>query len=155
MLSRFLSDPAKQEGRFPLRKDRRQHLHQQIEKHHLDLTHVTFRAGSPQTLVCTKTLASYERRQKQYEVDKKLLAELEALAADEKKPPSNPHHAGDRLRSSLYAESLMATARIATPPPFEVVLRTVCRYGRPIDPKPVITSLSNHYHPGPVLRPPH
>jgi predicted 2-oxoglutarate/Fe(II)-dependent dioxygenase YbiX len=86
MLSRFLSDPAKQEGRFPLRKDRRQHLHQQIEKHHLDLTHVTFRAGSPQTLVCTKTLASYERRRKQYEVDKKLLTELESLADDDKKP---------------------------------------------------------------------
>ena len=86
MLSRFLSDPEKQVGRFPLRKDRRQHLHQQIEKHHLDLTHVTFRAGSPQTLVCTKTRASYERRQKQYEVDKKLLAELESLAAAEQKP---------------------------------------------------------------------
>ena len=86
MLSRFLQDPTKDVGRFPLRKDRRQHLHQQIEKHHLDLTHVTLRAGSPQTLVCTKTLASYERRRKQYEVDKKLLAELESLAADEQGP---------------------------------------------------------------------
>lgn len=86
MLSRFLRDPAQHVGRFPLRKERRQHLHRQIDKHRLDLTHVTQRVGSPQTLVCTKTQASYERRQKQYEVDKKLLAELEALAAHERRP---------------------------------------------------------------------
>ena len=79
MLSRFLSDAAQQVARFPLRKDRRQHLHQQIDKHRLDLTHVTDRVGSPQTLVCTKTQASYQRRQIQFEIDKKLLAGLEAL----------------------------------------------------------------------------
>ena len=56
----FLRDPEQRVGRFPLRKDRRQHLHQQIDKHRLDLTHVTERQGSPQTLVCTKTQASYE-----------------------------------------------------------------------------------------------
>jgi hypothetical protein len=81
-LSRFLRDPAQRVGRFPIRKERRQHLHQQIEGHQCDCTHVTERIGSPQTLVCTKTQASYERRQKQYEVDQQLLAELEALAGD-------------------------------------------------------------------------
>src|SRR5262249_7630654 len=81
MLSRFLRDPEQRVGRFPLRKDRRQHLHQQIDRHQLDCTHVTERVGSPQTLVCTKTQASYERRKKQFEVDRMLLAELEALAA--------------------------------------------------------------------------
>jgi hypothetical protein len=79
-LGQFLRDPAQRVGRFPLRKDRRQHLHQQIDKHRCDVTHVTERVGSPQTLVCTKTQASYERRQKQYEVDKQMLAELEVLA---------------------------------------------------------------------------
>jgi len=83
-LSRFLRDPAQQVGRFPLRKDRRQHLHQQIDKQSCDLTHVTERVGSPQTLVCTKTQGSYERRLKQFDVDKKLLAELEALAGAER-----------------------------------------------------------------------
>jgi 2OG-Fe(II) oxygenase superfamily len=86
MLSRFLSDSAQQVARFPLRKDRRQHLHQQIEKHRLDLTHVTHRVGSPQTLVCTKTQASYERRKKQYETDQKLLSELDALVEPERIP---------------------------------------------------------------------
>ena len=70
-------------GRFPIRKDRRQHLHQQIDKHRCDCTHVTERIGSPQTLVCTKTQASYERQKNQYEVDKKLLAELEAIAGSQ------------------------------------------------------------------------
>jgi predicted 2-oxoglutarate/Fe(II)-dependent dioxygenase YbiX len=82
-LSRFLRDPAERVGRFPIRKERRQHLHQQIERHRSDLTHVTERVGSPQTLVCTKTQASYERRLQQYAVDQELLAGLEALAAGE------------------------------------------------------------------------
>jgi hypothetical protein len=45
-----------------VRKDRRQHLHQQIERHGLDMTHVTERQGSPQTLVCAKTRRTYERQ---------------------------------------------------------------------------------------------
>jgi hypothetical protein len=79
-LSQFLRDPVARVGRFPLRKDRRQHLHRQIDHHGCDCTHLTERKGSPQTLVCTKTQSSYERRLKQYDVDKKLLAELELLA---------------------------------------------------------------------------
>jgi hypothetical protein len=87
MLSRFLRDPTQRVGRFPLRKDRRQHLHQQIDSHCCDCTHVTERVGSPQTLVCTKTQASYERRLHQFHVDKKLLAELEALAGGKPRAP--------------------------------------------------------------------
>jgi hypothetical protein len=79
-LSRFLSDPEQREARFAIRKERRQHLHRQIDQHRCDCTHVTARVGSPQTLVCTKTQASYERRLKQYHVDQDLLAELEPLA---------------------------------------------------------------------------
>lgn len=78
-LSRFLHDPAERVGRFPMAKQRRQHLHRQIDQHHLDCTHVTERKGSPQTLVCTKTQNSYERSRKQYEVDQIVLAELEKL----------------------------------------------------------------------------
>jgi hypothetical protein len=39
-LARFLRDPAERVGRFPIRKERRQHLHQQIDEHKLDCTHV-------------------------------------------------------------------------------------------------------------------
>ena len=79
-LSRFLRDPQARVGRFPIRKERRQHLHQQIAEHRCDCTHVTERKGSPQTLVCTKTQASYEGRLQQYKVDVMLLAEMDTLA---------------------------------------------------------------------------
>jgi hypothetical protein len=86
-LSQFLRDPVAHVGRFPLRKDRRQHLHRQIDRRGCDCTHVTERKGSPQTLVCTKTQGSYERRLNQYGVDKKLLAELEALTGPKERNP--------------------------------------------------------------------
>ena len=79
-LSKFLRDPAQRIGRFPLNKERRRHLHQQIDHHQCDCTHVTERKGSPQTLICTKTQGSYERRLKQYGEDQKRLAELDAIA---------------------------------------------------------------------------
>lgn len=63
--------------RFRVRQDRRQHLHGQIEKHRLDMTHVTERKGSPQTLVCTKDRRSYQWRCEQYRQD---IAALTALA---------------------------------------------------------------------------
>jgi hypothetical protein len=56
-LTRFLRDPAQRVGRFPVRKERRQHLRQQIDRHRCDLTHATERVRSPQTLVCTKSQA--------------------------------------------------------------------------------------------------
>jgi predicted 2-oxoglutarate/Fe(II)-dependent dioxygenase YbiX len=89
-LSHFLGDPAQRVARFALRKDRRQHLHQQIDKHRCDLTHVTERKGSPQTLVCTKTQNSYERRLNQWNVDKKLLAEMESLASARRRIGGRP-----------------------------------------------------------------
>jgi hypothetical protein len=84
-VNEFLRDPAQRVGRFPLRKELRRHLHGEIDSHRCDLTHVTERKGSPQTLVCTKTNASYERRLKQYQVDQKVLAELQTLAGDGKR----------------------------------------------------------------------
>lgn len=85
MLGKFLRDPHLEIARFPLRQDRRQHLHQEIDHQQLDLTHVTERKGSPHTLVCTKTQASYQRRLKQFEVDSRLLHELEKLGATQRR----------------------------------------------------------------------
>ncbi|WP_089942825.1 2OG-Fe(II) oxygenase [Candidatus Entotheonella palauensis] len=79
-LQKFLRDPEARVHRFRVRKDRRQHLHRQIDSHGCDMTHVTERKGSPQTLVCTKTRASYERRQRQFEIDTQLLEELREMA---------------------------------------------------------------------------
>ncbi len=68
-LQTFVLDPQVLVARFRVRKDRRQHLHQQIEQHGLDLTHTTERQGSPQTLVCTKTRRTYQRQCAQHQAD--------------------------------------------------------------------------------------
>jgi hypothetical protein len=68
-LQSFVINPAEQTHRFRVRQDRRQHLHRAIETHSLDMTHTTDRKGSPQTLVCTKTRRTYERRCAQYRGD--------------------------------------------------------------------------------------
>ena len=79
-LQQFLLDPQEQVHRLRIRKDRWQQLHQKIDRHGCDMIHVTERRGSSQTLVCTKNRASYERKQKQFEVDAQRLAELRVLA---------------------------------------------------------------------------
>jgi hypothetical protein len=75
----FIRDPVQKEHRFRVRKDRRQHLHREIERARLDMTHVTERKGSPQTLVCTKTRATYERACRRYQSDLSLFRRLESL----------------------------------------------------------------------------
>ena len=78
-LSRFLADPSESVHRFKVSKDRRQHLHRIIDNGRCDLTHVTTRAGSPHTLVCTKTTASYQAACKNYARDKENLKRLRTL----------------------------------------------------------------------------
>jgi len=78
-LTRFLAKADESVHRFPVRKDRRQHLHQIIDRHKCDLTHVTERRGSPYTLVCTKTTASYDAARQIHERDKENLTRLKTL----------------------------------------------------------------------------
>lgn len=78
-LSRFLADPAQAEGRFPLNKHRRRHLHGIIDGNGCDLTHVTERRGRPFTLVCTKTTASYLRARKTHKQDMSNLSRIKDL----------------------------------------------------------------------------
>jgi len=78
-LSRFLAKANEPVHRFSVRKDRRRHLHQIIQQHNCDLKHVTERRGSPYTLVCTKTNASYEAARQIHERDKKNLTRLKTL----------------------------------------------------------------------------
>lgn len=78
-LSRFLKDPKAATLRLPLAKDRRRHLHTVIAGMKLDTTHATERRGSPYTLVCKKTRASYERALEAYRTDLDQLSKMEAL----------------------------------------------------------------------------
>jgi predicted 2-oxoglutarate/Fe(II)-dependent dioxygenase YbiX len=75
-LAQFLKDKDSRVHRFPRRKELRQHLHQQIDRHRIDCAHVTERRGRPYSLVCTKTQASFERALNQYKTDCKILSEL-------------------------------------------------------------------------------
>lgn len=78
-LASFLAKADESVHRFPVRKDRRRHLHQIIARDKCDLTHVTERRGSPYTLVCTKTTASYDAARQIHERDKKNLTRLKTL----------------------------------------------------------------------------
>jgi hypothetical protein len=84
-LQKFLHDPQETTHRFRVAKARRQHLHGQIDGHRCDMTHITDRRGSPQTLVCTKNRASYERKKAQFSTDVQLLAELRGLLPPKRK----------------------------------------------------------------------
>jgi hypothetical protein len=91
-LARFALDPVEQTHRFRVRKDRRQHLREQIELHGLDMTHATERTGSPQTLVCAKTLRTFERHCARHRQDLTWIGELAGLS------PSSTALAGHRDR---------------------------------------------------------
>jgi hypothetical protein len=65
-LQSFARDPAERVHRFRIKKERRRHLHNLIDRHRLDMTHETERAGSPQTLVCTKDRRTFDPRMNQY-----------------------------------------------------------------------------------------
>ncbi len=86
--------------RFRLREDRRRHLEAQIRQHQLDIATSTERKGSPHTLICTKTRASYERAAEQYIKDRADMARLLALTARIGVPDDN---VCERLRTALAA----------------------------------------------------
>lgn len=78
-LEQFARDPAAREHRFRVRKELRQVLHQAIDHAGLDMDHVTLRQGRPQTLVCTKTRATYQRLFERYQHDLDAMRRLLAL----------------------------------------------------------------------------
>ena len=51
-----------------------------IDGHRLDMTHVTERVGSPQTLVCTKDRRTFDRRMNQYQDEIAAMRTLVKLA---------------------------------------------------------------------------
>ena len=59
-LAAFLKDPARRTFEWPLRKDRRQHVHSRIDAVELPISHQTRRQGSPYILVLAKTQALFE-----------------------------------------------------------------------------------------------
>lgn len=97
-LQAFALDPVERIHRFRVRQDRRQHLHHIIEHHGFDMSHVTERKGSPQTLVCTKDRRHYERRCEEYCKDVAGLTTLAELAA---RFPDPRRESPQRIAASL------------------------------------------------------
>lgn len=60
-LLRFLRAADERTLEWPLAKERRAHVHAQIERHGLPVSHVTRRTGRPHTLILTKTDALFDR----------------------------------------------------------------------------------------------
>lgn len=116
-LEAFARDPNARVHRFKVRKDRRQHLHRLIEHHNLDMTHVTERQGSPQTLVCTKTHWSYERKCKQYQSDIEAMATLLDLINTDDKAVQKMRDRLKNARARIENWKPMKTSSYNTPHP--------------------------------------
>ncbi len=69
MIITFCHDQHARALRYPVRKEIRRHLRQEIEHAGVDLECTTARRGRPFTLVCTKTAAGYEKRVSRYAAD--------------------------------------------------------------------------------------
>ena len=88
-LQQFANDPKMSVARFRVRKDRRQHLHRKIVDYNLDMTHVTERKGSPQTLVCTKTRQTYQNQCEQHRADQLFMQRLLKMIPSDFSPPQD------------------------------------------------------------------
>ncbi len=76
-LARFLADPANKTWMLRAVQAERSHVQSIIASSKCDVATETLRKGSPHTLVCTKTLASHQRRVRQRQADLKTLARIE------------------------------------------------------------------------------
>ncbi|RYP23035.1 hypothetical protein DL765_001290 [Monosporascus sp. GIB2] len=84
VLNRFLADAHQTKGRFPMGKQRRHHLHNQLDRHGIDCTHETERRGNPQTLVVTKTTKKWDAAIAQWN-ERRVQAEIQLEAFDQAK----------------------------------------------------------------------
>lgn len=75
-LNQFMKDPDLKILKISVSKDRRSHLHRQMENYNCNMTHITDRRTSPETLVFTKTTGEFDRKMKTAEANQKLLKAL-------------------------------------------------------------------------------
>ena len=80
-LMRFLRHPTETQHRFKRSKNRRYHLHRQLDSKGCSVTHITERTGSPYTLVVTKTRAAYDKDCQKIKEEKATLSRLLSMKA--------------------------------------------------------------------------
>jgi hypothetical protein len=108
-LQSFARDPVERVHRFRVNKERRRHLHNVIDGRRLDMTHVTERVGSPQTLVCTKDRRTFERRMKQYRDEVAAMRTLARLA-----PKSSNAAALSKRIQAAVSRSAVSKGKVPT-----------------------------------------
>ncbi|RYP79631.1 hypothetical protein DL769_002870 [Monosporascus sp. CRB-8-3] len=109
VLNRFLADARQTKGRFPMGKQRRQHLHNQLDNHGIDCTHETERRGNPQTLVVTKTTKKWDAAIAQWN-ERRVQAEIQLDAFDQAKLRLLLADQYDEIRSMSLLEELPAAS---------------------------------------------
>jgi hypothetical protein len=80
-LNRFLADPREEVHRFRAAQNIRSHLEYEIQANKRDVACSTERRGSPHTLVCTKTNASFQRSRTMYHEHLEHLAKVRSIEA--------------------------------------------------------------------------
>lgn len=88
-LAAFLSDPKERQLEWPLAKERRRHVHGQLDAHELPVRHETRRSGSPYTLVLSKTKVLFEREARErhsWQADLEWLTRLASASSPRRTP---------------------------------------------------------------------
>jgi len=75
-LRAFLDNPAQSTWSFKAAEAKRNHIEHSINSHKSDVSYVTERSSRPYSLICTKNMASYQRRVEQRENDLDVLERL-------------------------------------------------------------------------------
>jgi hypothetical protein len=76
----FALNPEEKCLRLPINQQARQHVHNEVDRAGLEMTHQTERKGRPFTLILTKTHWRYEARNREYCADCKRMTELRQMA---------------------------------------------------------------------------
>ena len=101
-LIRFLEHPTETQHHFRMNLSRREHLHQQLDNARADVTHKTVgTGGGPNTLIVTKTNASYENNVKKRQQEKALLTSLQPLLSAKDVPSAGVEPPAKRQKIAL------------------------------------------------------
>lgn len=77
ILKDFLKNPLEKSMNIKMAKNRRQHMHQVIDRNVVDVSHQTIRKGSPYTLVFEKNRNSFQEKERLWQKELKTLTDFQ------------------------------------------------------------------------------
>jgi hypothetical protein len=112
-VNRFLRDPTQSVGRFPLAKNRRAHIHQQLDAY-TTCTHQTSRVGSPHTLVVTKNQSQYQSNEAAWKLRfEKAMGNIRSISAEARQILLGEDMKQPRLESPFVKAALKGPLALA------------------------------------------